>query len=501
MARLDDDPLPLAYNYKPLDSRMRVRMRKTRILKLFLITCIICSILIFGYFRYYQPETWLTNLDNTGSRVMDWWKPKEQKSEPQKPQDELSQKPITKEVPPKPIIIEEPPPKPSIITEQPPTPKQVAPENLQVIEEPPSYVPPIHHETSAPAPHDSGYFQLISNIVSPELFIPMMRNFLTESCNSIIDMLDQILTSALSPQSLDQLGSMFKSISKGETHLADAIEQVLVPVGKSSAKLLLSVSPTIGNEIIDSCDAGFDQMNRFLKTSDSQSLIGAFSYTASEYIVPIIGLEKSSRKQVEHILEHALNVIIPDLSNANFHDMTGVKFPTSSEIQSELVNLVTKMASLKAQEKIASTIASQATQYLTGGKNDEATNMVSGLANHLIQSFMGGNDDGKKKEAGGSLLDYFIGDQSKKSKPKSNEKVKSESSKKIADSTKNQDNDTPASSESFVQKLLGGQKREQKEKKTKNIKYEQDKGDEPSPDSYYEGQRRPRKKRAEYEDI
>lgn len=494
MARLDDDPLPLAYNYKPLDSRMRVRMRKTRLLKLFLITCLICSILIFGYFRYYQPDTWLTNLNNAGSHVMDWWKPKEQN-----PHDELSQKPITTENPSKPTIIEELSPKPSIITEQPSTPKQIASENLQVIEEPSSYVPPIHHETSTPVPHDSGYFQLISNIVSPELFIPMMRSFLIESCDSIVDVLDRILTSSLSSQSLDQLESMFKSISKGEIHLADAMEQVLVPVGKSSAKLLLSVSPAIGNEIIDSCDAGFDQMNRFLQTSDSQSLIGAFSCTASEYIVSIIGLGKNSCKQVEHILEHALNIIIPDLSNANFHDMTGVKFPTTSEVQSELVNLATKIASLKAQEKIASTIASQATQYLTGGKNDETTNMVSGLANQLIQSFLGESDNGKKKDSSGSLLDYFIEDRSKKPKTKNNESAKDESFKKISESSKNQDNnDIPASSESFIKKLLGEQKHE---KRIKDIKYEQDKREEPSPDSYYEGQHRSKRKRAGYEDI
>jgi hypothetical protein len=431
MANLEDDSLPTAY-YKPLDSRMRVRVRKTRVLRLFLVLCVMGSIMVFGYFRYYQPEAWLLNFDNGTRMVMDWWKgtghvPLSTTTPGQKEKDpvvDIPQEKPTPEPKPKPIpapnIRDEPVPSKPKVEDRPP-PVDRSPD---IYEQPTKYVVPTHHETSAPIPpQDSGYFQLLTNIMTPDLFIPMMRSFLLESGDSVIEMLDPILTTIIPQQNLDQLGTVFKSISKGDVHLAEAIERVVAPIGKSAAKMLISVFPELGNEVIDSCNAGFEHLNRFLQTSDSQSLVGAFSHTASDYIVPILGLEKSARRQVDHALEDTLNTLIPDLSKANFHDFSGIAFPSSSEVQTAMVNLVTKIASLKAQAKIASTIAStvasQASQYLTGGKDDATTNMVTNMATQLIQNFMSGSknsdqddakpSDSKKPQESASFLNYFFG--------------------------------------------------------------------------------------------
>jgi len=188
----------------------------------------------------------------------------------------------------------------------------------------------------------------------------------------------------------------------------------------------LTVFPELGQDVVDSVTNFFDAASRWIESADPTVFLEYFTDTASEYIVPLLGLGPQYFKQASRIMTRSLSKLFPDLNKVELTSLEKIPhlLPNYETVQASMMDLMKDLSALKLQETVISAFAPGLNSYMNNGKSKKGNksantgNTAVDMASGLFNSFMNGGNEGKEAEDNDSPKAAAL---SKPTKPGKNE--------------------------------------------------------------------------------
>jgi hypothetical protein len=219
---------------------------------------------------------------------------------------------------------------------------------------------------------------MISNFVNPSMIAPILHNFLNDLGDTVLGILLPICETVFPPTAVDSLSESFTSLAQGKIDVSQVVEQSMIPLATSSCSVLLTLFPEFGREVIDSVTDFFEHVTIWIRHADTNSFLEYGTSTVSQYMIPLMGLDDSYIKQASRIMSKSVSELLPEPNRVDLTELASLDhipswLPSWDEVQTSLLTLAKSLAALKAQQAVASALASSFSSYVKGGGGESLT--------------------------------------------------------------------------------------------------------------------------------